>query len=577
MRSSALILLLLLALALGLGLRTWLRPPAAVPPLPAQTERAAPTAPLVAPTTPATVPQGHVYTGVSEQPEDVNPLTQHSLIATRLLSYTHDGLLDGDPQTGALRGALAEAWSPSADGGSCTFTLRRGVRFADGSPLTLADVLFAWRLAAGGSFVFGNAGLAFDRVAAVDELDEWRFCVHFRDRHYAAVQVVGENWPVVCRRWWLARVAELAAQSGGDVPAEDSPAFAVLLAQVRDECGPGTGPYELQNRPGGGNWQRGQELTLVRNEHCWRREVQPGTWNFAALRFRFLDGAAALNALLRGELDWYGSAAIDDLLRSRPELATAYRQIEYDYRQLGVYTIVWNCRRPPFDDARVRRALARLFDREAILAAFGGHGVPGLAYAKPDGAEYPRDVEPYGFDVGRARAELREAGFGADLGRPLRLALLAPEGPEAMRRTLDLFASAARQAGIELDLRVREWTTFVAAKKADEWDGMFVLQGFRTSGDPYDFVHSHGPDNHGGWASAAADRLATEVRAEFDPERRTGLLRELHALVHAEQPVAFLLHPRVALLLNRQVEGAAPGPFGLSIERAFVRAEHQRR
>lgn len=584
MRSSFPILLLLAAVAVGLGLRAFWHGGA---------ERIGPAAEHGAAATPAArqadaahggsgpgateVPQGHVLTGISEEPDDVNPLTQHSLIAARILSYTHDTLLDSDPATGALRPALAVSYVPAADGGSCTFTLREGVQFADGSPMTMADVLFAWRYAQIEGAELGAAALAFDRVAAVDVVDERRFCVHFRDRHYAAVQIVGESWPVVCRQWFVDRVAELARHAGMAPPAEDSAEFAALVARIGDECGPGTGPYVLQNRPGGpSTWRRGEELTLVRNDRSWRRRERPGTWNFAGIRFRFLDTAAAFNALLRGELDWYTAPGVDQLLRSRPELETSFRRVDYDYRQLGVLRVIWNCARPPFDDPRVRRALTMLFDVERIVDVFGGHCPPARAFAKPDSAAYPA-VEPLPFDVGAARAALRELGYGPELDRPLQLSLLAPEGPEPMRRTLDLFADAARRAGIDLDLRVREWTQFVAEKTREQWGGLLVLQGFRSWGDPYDFVHSDGTDNDGHWSDAEADRLAAAARTELDAARRDELWRQLHERVYREQPTTFLLHLRVQLLLSRHVEAAEPGPLGLSLERAHVAPEHQRR
>jgi ABC-type transport system substrate-binding protein len=328
----------------------------------------------------------------------------------------------------------------------------------------------------------------------------------------------------------------------------------------------------LHNRPNGpGTWLPGQELTLERNEHCWRRSAMPGCWNFAGIRYLFRDSTAALNALLRGELDWYSSPGIDDLLATRPQLATLYRRVEYDYRQLGVFEIAWNCTRPPLDDVRVRRALGMLLDQQRVLDVFGGHGMPARAFAKPESPEYPRDVEPLPHDLARARAELRAAGFGTELGKPLHLVLLAPEGPDPIRRTIDLFADAARQVGIDLEVHVREWSAFVAEKNQDQWHGLFVMQGFRPWADPFDFVHGDGADNIGHWRHPDADRLAVAARGEFDRDRRTALLHELHTIVYREQPVLFLLHPRVTLLLNEHVQGAEPGPLGLSLERAFAR------
>lgn len=522
------------------------------------------------------LPQGHVYTGVSGEPADVNPFTTNERAATRLvLVYTHDALLDVDPTSGALRPALAERWEVASDGTSCTFTLREGVKFADGEPVTMADVLFGWELARAGHVALGIIGDAFARVREVDVLDERTLRVHFRDRHFAALRVVGENWRVARKQFFVDRVAARCA--GESAPAVDSARFAVLLAQIKGECGPGTGPYVLHNEAHGkGNWRPRQEVLLVRNEHCWRRAVFPGTWNFDGIRTLFRDQTGATNAFLRGEVDWFISPMVGELVKSRPQLEQDYRKLVYDYEELGVYRAVWNCEHPPFDDARVRRALAMLFDCDTMLAQFEGHGHRALAHAKPASAAYPTGVEPLPFDPQAARRLLREAGWDPEQGRPLRVVLLALEGGDTLRRIVDMFVDAAQKAGIELDLRVRDNKMFVPEKTKREWDGMLGLLYFRASGDPFDFLHSEGADNAGRWTNAEADQLLVAARTEMDAERRAAAWRELHALVYREQPVALLVHPVATMMLHTRIKNVEPGPLGLVTERAWVAPEDQR-
>ena len=73
-----------------------------------------------------------------------------------------------------------------------------------------------------------------------------------------------------------------------------------------------------------------------------------------------------------------------------------------------------------------------------------------------------------------------------------------------------------------------------------------------------------------------ADQLIDGLRIEADPTTRADLLEQLHRLVDEEQPVALLVHPLVAILFNRHIEGAEPGPLGLWPERFWVAPEHQR-
>lgn len=525
----------------------------------------------------AGVPQGHFYTGAAEEPSSVNPFTAHNQVARRLVhAFTHEALLEVEPTSGELRPALAERFEPAADGGSCTFTLRAGVQFADGSPLSLDDVMFGWQLACAGHLSLGVIGDAFARVSKVEPIDDRRFRVVFRDRHYASLRIVGEAWYVASKRFFCARIA--ARCRPAPMPPIDSAEFALLLDQIDHECGPGTGPYLLENDPNGvRRWQPRSELVLVTNPYSWRRAATPGTWNFAGIRLLWRDQAAAQHALLRGEIDFYTTFDVDSLLQAQPQLAENYRILRYDYETLGIYRVMWNCRRPGAADSRVRRALGMLFDIDTLLRQFPDAGKRAFAYCKPDSPASPRNLAPLPFDPGSARALLREAGFDPERGTPLRLRVVALEGTDLLRRISDLFVDAATQAGVQLELVRRDFGGFVQEKKSGNWDGLLALQSFRAWGDPYEFLHTDGLDNDGKWTSAEADRLATAARTELDPDRRAALWRELHALVYAEQPVAFLLHPMVSVLLDKRIERASIGRNGLVLERAFVAPDRQRR
>lgn len=536
----------------------------------------APTAPPPVAAVLGGVPQGHVYTGVCEEPGDVNPFTVQAQVARRLvLGNTHEGLLGVDPMTGELVPAVAESYELAADHRECTFTLRAGIRFADGRPVTLDDVLFGWQLFQAGHLRLGTVADAFDRVCHVVVVDDRRFRVGFRDAHYAGLRVVGTRWLVAQKQFFVDRIAARCRPATPPDPGSEQ--FASLLAQIDHECGPGTGPYRLDNPPGGpAAWRSRQDLLLVRNEHSWQRAAKPGTWNFGGIRLLFRGPGAATNALLRGELDWFSAASTAELLKARPELQSEYRRLAYDYDALGVYRVVWNCADGPTADVRVRTALGMLFDIEALQKSGEGIGPRALAHCKPYSAAYPA-VTPAAFDPAAARRLLREAGFAPEDGRPLRLVVLALQGTDPLRRIADQFADAAARAGIELDLRRRDLPQFMQDKATVAWHGLLAQQSFRPWGDPWDFLHSHGADNEGKWANAEADRLADAARIEPDAGKRDALWRELHTIVQREQPVALLAHLLVSALLHRRIEGARVGPGGLVLDQAFVAPANRRR
>lgn len=522
-------------------------------------------------------PQGHVYCCAAGEPSDVNPFTTYDPLGKRLvLAYTHDTLLDRDPKTAELRPALAEQFEVAADGLTCTFTMREAVVFADGTPVTMADVLFGWELAKAGHLQLGAIGQCFQRVAKVDSLDERRFRVHFKDRQFAGLAAVGLGWIVANKAFFVGRV-QRALDGREAMPAVDSERFATLLGQIKQECGPGTGPYSLYNDPDGeSNWRHRQELLLTRNERSWRRTLRPGTWNFEGMRILFRDPAGAQNALLRGEIDWFYGAQIDQLLAAQPKLASNYRKFVFDFPTLGCYRIIWNCNKKPFDDVRVRQAMGMLVNGAEVEKVFAGSARPAMAHAKFGSRAYP-NLKAIAFDPQGARKLLREAGFDPENDKPLRMTLLTYQGSEPVRRMGELFAGAAKQAGIELKVNVRESSGVVAEKKLNQWHGLLQLQYFEAWGDPHRFLHSDGLENEGKWSHPDADRLATAARLEFDAERRADLWCELHELAHREQPATLIVHPLASMLFNKNIEDCTPGPLGLKPNHAWVAPENQRK
>lgn len=151
--------------------------------------------------------------------------------------FTHDALLDLDPVTGDLRPALATDWQLDADGTTLLMTLREGVQFADGSALTLDDVLFTFEVARGKNVVLGQiaAGLNLVSSCAVVPFSKTQIKIVLRKKHYDAVRLVGTSFVVGKRRYFEARIAELARQGGVAVPTPDDEGFGALLAQVMDQ------------------------------------------------------------------------------------------------------------------------------------------------------------------------------------------------------------------------------------------------------------------------------------------------------------------------------------------------------
>ncbi len=496
-------------------------------------------------------PQGDFYVGAAEEPHDLNPFTTQEQVARRaVLRYTHDALLELDPADAQLRGALAQAWEVLDGGRRAVFTLRDGARFSDGSPLASDDVLFTWEAARDPALPLGALREVIDLIADARALDARRLELSLKSTDPIAFAKVATGYTVVSRRFFAGRA----------------------LRDVR-EPGPGTGPFALQG------WQPGVELTLVQNPHSWARRALPSCWNLAGLRLRFLrDAAAQLVALRRQEIDVLFDADPQARLRDDPELARQYLAHEYEHASAGAYVALWNCRHPPLDDARVRRALTMLFDREAVARGlFAGHARVPAGWFRPGHPAHVASAAPLPFDPALARQLVAAAVPGER--RALSLLHATPAEAPVYAQIAELAQPAFARAGLSLLPEPLPWSRLQERLFAGEFDGVLLVLGGDPWQDPYPFFHSSQRDggrNWMGYASAEVDRLLDAARAEVDTARRAARYRELEERLAEDQPLTLLLRPLATVLLHRRFRDAEPGALGLVPEQWWVPLEEQR-
>lgn len=534
----------------------------------------------------STVPQGHVYTGLCEQPESINPFTTNGAVARRyVLGLTHETLFDTDPDTLALRPVLAESYRADEDGRGFKVVLRQGVRFADGQPCTPADVLFTWQVCKGlpPSLLGSMAdGMSLLQDAQLLPGEPPTLHLELKQPHFAALRAIGESWIVVERAYFERRVAEVAKDKGQAAPRGfDDPAFAAILASIKEESGPGTGPYMLApDAAGSSQWHPGPDLRLVRNPSSWRKAAHPDRWNFAGVHLIcFRDTTKPFLLLLSRELDWYYQAGdLDKVLDDNPELRSHYRKVVYTNPLYGPMLVHWNLRQEKLADPRVRRALGMLFDRDTIVHSYFHDTAAAAAGLFPPGsAACPADLQPLPFDPTAARQLLRQAGFDPEQGNALQLRLIVPAGMPGGEQIVSSFASAAAKAGVSVDARPLDFGAIAQLQKDGDWDGYLIRRDPRTWIDPYELFHSEGGGNIMGFADSDSDRLLQQARTELDDGLRNQLFQQWCRRIAELQPVTFLVFPRNALLMNSHLENAAPGLLGVAVEKMWVAPEFQRR
>jgi peptide/nickel transport system substrate-binding protein len=397
-------------------------------------------------------------------------------------------------------------------------TLRDGVTFHDGRPFGAADALASIEAARALRSPSSRLPAA---LADVTSISAW-------GSRELRITLRRENGYV------LRALAEVPM-----LPAQD------LAARVP----PGTGPYRVAA------WTRGERVVLERH---------PGYWGPAAaipvVEFLFIgDGALALAMAKRGEIDvlpalipehWPAQA-------SAPGVVDAFAPL--DLAPPRFLAIALNLRRPPFDDARVRRATAMLVDRPRLAReAWRGLARPVGGPIWPGGIGDGGAPPPPPFDPVRAMHLLDQAGWRAEkdgvrarAGVKLRITLLGAGAQADPER--ELIVSGLRRGGFAVDVRLTDPARFL--ERVRDVDAAVIDYRGRVDEDLSPFFATDGARNLGGLSSPAVDATLDALRRVWQPAARRPLVTQLATLLAAEMPLVPLVAPTPHGLVSRRVAG----------------------
>lgn len=307
-------------------------------------------------------------------------------------------------------------------------------------------------------------------------------------------------------------------------------------AWTRPENMVNNGPFVLDE------WTFRYEITMKPNPHFWARD----TIRLRKVSWLEIDSSfTALNLFKTGELDAFGSSTTIPL-KSREAL-----QGKQDVRRFPLLMSYWydvNTRVPPFDDARVRRALDLAIDKAAVVehilrggGVVAGHYVPeitGGGYAEALAADRAAGKDPFAdraFAPERARALLAEAGHpverdGEELrarGFPAIEVLYNAEDDAHRSIAVAIQDMWRRELGVLVRLRGEEWKVMLDEVQS----GHFQIARGGWIGDfnhPHTFLEtfrSSSPQNATGWSDPAFDAALERAAREPDPRESLRLYR----------------------------------------------------
>lgn len=469
----------------------------------------------------ATTP-GKLVFGLSAYPPSFSPWTNSGTAAATFRLAVHRGLLGYAPD-GSVRGELAEKWE-HADDGAWVFHLRDAT-FQNGAKVTSADVAWCFEQIA------GEKSTAYYRaqMQAIAKLE-------VPDAKTIRITTKEPNaiFPLQVASFYLPIVAKDSLKEG--------------------PSGIGAGPFRLTGE------ERGVGLDFVAFDKYYR----PGLPKLKSLRMTvYADENLRVAALQAGDVDlieyvpWQAMPSIQG--DQRLALQTTDGPFMY---------LTFNVRAKPFDDPRVRQAVAHAIKREDIVkAAFFGRGAPIEGLPIPPGTPFydPTYAKGLAYDPAKAKSLLSAAGVGG--GFACKLLSTAQYGMH--KDSAAVVQQHLADVGIQAELVLPDWSTRVTLGNRGQYE-MGIMGSAADSNDPdglapfLDGSLTPSYNRSYGFNDPKINALLAAGRAEFDPAKRHGIYAELQQRCLEQVPMVGLCFRSQGYGMSKAVTGFTNMPGALT-------------
>lgn len=444
--------------------------------------------------------------GMQLEPPNLDP-TGGAAAAIDEVVYANifEGLTRFGPD-GSVRPALAASWSIENDGTRYVFTLQTGVKFHDGAEFTSDDVKFSIDRAMAEDSTNAQKGL-FANIESVEVVDASTVAINLKQA----------DGSLLFNLAW------------GDAIVLDSASADTAATQPV-----GTGPFVFDK------WVQGDRIEIVKNDAYWGT---PAKLDKATFKF-ISEPTAAYAAILAGDLDAFPNyPAPENLaqLDADPRYSVVLGSTE------GETILSTNNAKAPFDDVRVRKALAHAINRgEIIDGAMFGYGTPIGTHFAPHNPAYVDLVSNSSYDPEMAKALLKEAGHEAGLTVSLKL-----PPPAYARRGGEIIAAQLRDVGITAEIENLEWAQWLEQVFKGKDFNLTIV----SHTEPMDIGIYANPDYYFQYDNAELQALMEAFGTETDPEKRTAMLQEAQQVISNDYVNGYLFQLAKTGVANSKIQG----------------------
>ena len=454
----------------------------------------------------ATAQQTDITVALQLEPPHLDPTSAAAgAIDSVLYSNVFEGLTRfmGD---GSIVPGLASSWEISDDGLTYTFKLHDGVKFHDGTTMDAEDVKFS-----------------LDRIGAEDSANAQKAL-------YAAISEVNVIDPLT--------VEVKLSEPNGSMLFNLAWGDAVIVAPESIENikqNPiGTGAFKFDS------WAQGDKIELSKNPDYWGT---PAKLDKATFKF-ISDPTAAFASMMAEDVDVFSQFPAPENLpqfEADPRFQVLIGSTE------GETILSTNNKMAPFDNVKVREAIAHAIDRQAIIdGAMFGYGTPIGTHFAPHNPAYIDLTGMSSFDPEKAKALLAEAGFPDGFETTLDL-----PPPSYARRGGEIIAAQLAAVGIKAEIRNVEWAQWLETVFKGKNFGLTIV----SHTEPMDIGIYAKPDYYFQYDNPAFQELMTKLNSTTDDAMRTQMMADAQRMISEDYVNGYLFQLAATSVAKAGVQG----------------------
>jgi len=470
-----------------------------------------------------------------------------------LMAYDYDEV--------KLKPCLAKSYRVSDDGLEITYTLRDDIHFSDGVPITADDVIFTYQTLINPKIDARLVAQSYVDVDRVERIDDKTVKFYMKRPYFLAMEATS---------LWSVGVFPKHIYQFKD-PQE-------FNKRVSNPIG--SGPYIFEK------WDTGDKVTFRRNENYWgtKPKIKKVIYKF------IINDKARLQALRSGDVDMMVPAPEQyaELVKDK-NFTKDFRCVAYWSPGTPYFFIGWNEDTPFFADRQVRLAMTEMLDRKGMIKHLlkdSGQEITGPYQILI--RENDPNIKPWPYDPNKTAQLLDEAGWkdhdGDGIrdknGVPFRFKFAYAADNGLYQNIANVLKDSAAKVGIEVIADPVEWSVLITRINERKFESMIMGWGGCIVEDQYQIFHSSqigkGGSNYVGFKNDEADKVLEQIRRTMDEEKRIGLSRKFHNIIHYEQPYTFLFSRPTYRIISPRFENVIIHKLGLKEEEWYVPKDKQK-